>query len=77
MRFGYKVYVFNKNVVLSYNKKLKFKPKILVGYILLDNKNISKDGFIFAIDFVQLNYWLKYGVQFSNSFLKFVSFLDK
>jgi len=73
MNRGYKILIDNKNNKISYKKKLKLKPSVLIGYIFLDKNN----NFIFALDFCQLNYWLSLGVQFSKSFLRFIFFLNK
>jgi len=77
IRFGYKICISGANVHLKFNEKLNLKPKLCIGYILKDNKVLNKDGFIFAIDFTQLNYWLINGLQFSKSFLKFSFFFEE
>ena len=77
IRLGYKICVSGSNVRSVFNKKLALKPRICVGYIVEDKKGLSKSGYLVAIDFSQLNYWLFNGVQFTSSSLKFLCFLDE
>ena len=77
IKFGYKICISGSNVNTTFNDKLSLKPKNCIGYIIEDKKGLSKSGFLFAIDFSQLNYWLFNGVQFTPSSLKFLCFLDE
>jgi len=76
IRNGYKVCISGTTTRPTFKTKLALKPKLCIGYIIREKKGLNKEGFLFAIDFTQLNYWLSNGLQFSNSFLKFFYFLE-
>jgi len=72
--FGYKIICLGAKKFYSYDKKLCFRPKKLIGYIIVRKsaRAVFSNNLIMAIDQNQFLYWLGCGAKYSKLFKKFL-----